>query len=178
MSIVKSAIVSFFCIFAPLSAQAKVIDAKPNGFKIEHEVIIDKPQAKVFSAIIKPQKWWLSSHTWSGKSENLYLEPYSGGCFCEKLNPGSVAHLRIVYFKPNVEIRLSGALGPLQTMGVGGHMIYALSQKDGKTILKLTYTIGGYWENGLENLAPNVDTVLGQQVSSLVKYIELGAKNE
>lgn len=165
-----------FCAFAPLFAHAKVIDAKPHGFKIEHELVFDESEKAVFKAIINPQKWWLSSHTWSGKSENLYLEPIAGGCFCERLNPGSVSHLQVVYFKPNKELRLFGALGPLQTMGTSGHMIFALSKENGKTTLKVTYIVGGYWEKGLENLAPAVDSVLGQQTNSLASFIKESSK--
>ncbi len=163
-------------LFNPIFANAKIIDAKPNGFLIEHEFEFEKAPKEVFNTIIAPQKWWLSDHTWSGKASNLYLEPFASGCFCEKLKPGSVMHMQVIYFKPNQELRLSGALGPLQTMGVNGHLIFSLSEKDNVTVLKTRFTLGGYWENGLETLAPIVDSVLTQQFASLSKIIKSDGK--
>ena len=42
--------------------------------------------------------WWDPQHTWSGKSENLSLEPVPGGCFCETHeNGGRIRHMNVIY---------------------------------------------------------------------------------
>jgi hypothetical protein len=56
------------------------------------------------------------SHTFSGNAHNLSIEEKAMGCFCEKLpDGGGVSHMEVVYFAPGKTLRLSGALGPLNT---------------------------------------------------------------
>ena len=45
---------------------------------------------------------------------------------------------------------------------------------NGKTRLELTYNVGGYSPNGLNQLAPLVDSVLLEQLTRLKHFIELG----
>ncbi len=100
------------------------------------------------------------------------LEP--GGCLCERLANGSAAHLTVVYFVAQQEIRFAGALGPLQQTGVAGSMIWKLTEVAGGTQFEWSYTVGGYMPGGLGALAPAVDTVLAGQLQRLKRFVETG----
>ena len=124
-------------------------------------------------------KWWDSEHTFSGRSENLYIEDKADGCFCEKLaSGGSVRHLVVVFADPGKMLRMSGALGPLQSMGVAGSMTWTLSRAGDTTRVELTYAVGGYRPGGLGVLAPAVDRVLLEQLQRLKRYVETGTPEE
>ena len=160
----------------PAGSRAEVVDAQPNGFEVKRTVVINAPADKVYAALSQPSQWWNKDHTWSGSAANLSLAPMAGGCFCEKLpKGGSVLHMSVVFAQPGQALRLSGALGPLQTTGASGHLAWVLAEKDGKTTLTQTYDVGGYMKGGLDKLAPAVDRVLGEQLDRLKTYVETGA---
>jgi hypothetical protein len=105
----------------------------------------------------------------------LSLEPRARGCFCEKLDgPGSVQHLEVVYADPGKLLRLRGALGPLQTMGVSGSMSFDFSETAGSTMVTLVYQVGGYYPQGLNTLADIVNEVLGMQLLRFEKFARTG----
>jgi uncharacterized protein YndB with AHSA1/START domain len=163
---------------AALSPQAgaEVVDATPNGFEVKRTAVLNAPADKVYAALSQPSQWWNKDHTWSGSAANLSLAPMAGGCFCEKLpKGGSVMHMTVVFAQPGQALRLSGALGPLQTTGATGHLAWILSEKDGQTTLTQTYDVGGYMKGGLDKLAPIVDKVLGEQFDRLKAYAETGS---
>ena len=157
-------------------AHAEVVDATPNGFEVKRTAVFNAPADKVYAALSQPSQWWNKDHTWSGSAANLSLAPMAGGCFCEKLpKGGSVMHMTVVFAQPGQALRLSGALGPLQTTGATGHLAWILSEKDGQTTLTQTYDVGGYMKGGLDKLAPIVDKVLGEQFDRLKAYAETGS---
>jgi uncharacterized protein YndB with AHSA1/START domain len=153
--------------FAP-ATEAEVLDASANGFAIKRTYVVSAPRAAVYRALTHPEKWWSSSHTWSGSANNLSLSPRAGGCFCERLaNGGSVQHMTIVYAAPNQELRMFGALGPLQMTGASGHLNVKLEESGGNTNMTVTFDVGGYANGGLQTWAPLVDQVLGEQFTAL-----------
>ena len=155
------------------TARAEVTDKSAAGFEVTEKATIAASPAKVWDALMHPARWWDPKHTWSGDAKNLAFDPF--GCFCETLKKGAVRHLSIVYADGATQLRLFGALGPLQFTGASGHMIYALKPAGEATDLTLTYDVGGYAKGGLaETLAAPVDMVLGQQVSRLKKLLETG----
>ena len=155
--------------------RAAVVDAQPNGFQVKRTAVIAAPADKVYAALSQPARWWNKDHTWSGSAANLSLAPMAGGCFCEKLpNGGSVMHMTVVFAQPGQALRLSGALGPLQTTGATGHLAWVLTEKDGKTTVTQTYDVGGYRTGGLDKLAAPVDAVMGEQLDRLKAYAETG----
>ncbi len=155
------------------SANAEVLESNPNGFKIVQKYEINVNSKKIFRALINPKFWWSSSHTWSKDAKNLYIEPYANGCFCEKLNNnGSVLHMKIVYFEPNNEIRMFGALGPMQFSGATGHLIMKIVEKNNISNLEISFYGGGYFPGGLDKLAPMADKMLSEQFINLKKYAE------
>jgi len=160
---------------AATAAQAEVADATLGGFQVRQVAEIAAPAARVWASLVQPATWWDPAHTWSGSAANLSLAAASGGCFCERLpGGGSVLHMSTVYAAPGQKLTLFGALGPLKSSGAAGHMTFGLAEKDGKTILTVTYDVGGYRKGGLDKIAAPVDGVIGQQVARLKRQVETG----
>jgi uncharacterized protein YndB with AHSA1/START domain len=98
----------------------------PNGFEVATMATIAAPPDRVYAVFGEVGHWWDSSHTFSRDAANLSMELRAGGCFCERLKDGgSVQHLQVVYAAPGQELRLRGALGPLQTEGVDGTLSWS-----------------------------------------------------
>ena len=112
------------------SAQAEVTNTADNGFTVQHQVAIAGNSEDVWKALIVPSRYWNADHSWTGDAENFYLVPQAGGCFCElirttsddniKSSDGSVQHMRVIYAHNGKMLRMSGALGPLQSEAVVG----------------------------------------------------------
>ncbi len=164
-------------VAAPMAAQAEVTDRSAAGFQIRHVVNIYAPQAKTRAAVQDIGRWWSDDHTYSGKASNLSID--AAGCFCEKLPGGFVRHMSVVYSDPGA-LKMFGGLGPLQTTGAAGHLGFEVAKAadPGKSVLTLTYDVGGYARGGLaQTWAAPVDGVLGEQVARLKTYVETGKPN-
>ena len=157
-------------------ASAEVSAVGSEGFEVRQQIHVSASPAAVYAALITPARWWDSQHTYSGNAANLTLDAKAGGCWCERLaDGGSVLHLLVVYAAPGKGLRLRGALGPLQAMGVEGAMSFSLKGGNDGTDLTMTYAVGGYAKEGFDNLSKAVDGVLGEQVTRLHRLIESGA---
>jgi uncharacterized protein YndB with AHSA1/START domain len=127
----------------------------------------------VFRALVDVGSWWSKDHTYTGDAGNLSIAAQPGGCFCEKLpNGGGVEHGRVVNVAPGALLRLDGALGPLQELGVSGSMTWQIAASGQGSTLTMTYVVGGYAPGGLDKLAAVVDQVLSQQVGLLKAHAE------
>ncbi len=159
-----------------VTARAEVIETSDAGFLVKNEALIKGTPVEIYGALTgRIDRWWDSAHTFSGDSSNLSLDPRPGGCFCERLpNNGGVTHLTVVFAAPGKELRLTGALGPLQPDGLAGSMSWTLSEAGGSTKVELRYSVGGYRSGGLRGLASPVDGVLNGQLQRLKKYVETG----
>jgi uncharacterized protein YndB with AHSA1/START domain len=148
----------------------------PNGFLVKFEVSVNAPAAKVYDALIgQIGSWWDWEHTYSGDAKNLSIDARPGGCFCEKLpNGGGIEHARVIYVAPREILRLSGALGPLQTSGVAGTLTWKLTSGTDNTRLELSYSVGGFIDGGFEKIAPAVESVLRVQLDRLKQFAETG----
>jgi uncharacterized protein YndB with AHSA1/START domain len=167
------AIVSMFCL---ASANAEVLSAAPGGFEVRETEQIAAPPQKAFDALLTPQHWWSSEHTYSHDAANLTLDARAGGCWCEKLaDGGSVQHLVIVNIEPGKLLRLRGALGPLQGSGVDGALTWTIAPAATGSTITLTYAVGGYMKDGVASVAAPVDSVLGEQLKRLKTFIETGS---
>ena len=167
------------CVLALLTAagsvNAKVVDSQANGFEVSETVEIGAPAGKVWDALNQIGSWWDSEHSFSGNAKNMSIELKPGGCFCESLpGGGGVGHMMVAYVRPDTVVRLSGALGPLQSTGASGHMTWTLKETARhSTLFTLTYDVGGYAIGGLGKWAAPVDKVLGQQAARLKQYVEV-----
>jgi uncharacterized protein YndB with AHSA1/START domain len=154
-------------------SHGSVSDVAANGFTLKIETHIAASPDKVYAAIIEPARWWSSDHTFSGDAHNLRLDAKAGGCFCETLrNGGSVMHLTVVYADPGKVLRLRGALGPFQALGVAGALTWTLESAAHGTDLTVTYALGGYNKDGFAELSQASDGMLSAQVGRLQKLLE------
>jgi hypothetical protein len=154
-------------------ARAEVTDRSAAGFEVTEKATIAAPPAKVWDALMHPARWWSSQHTFSGDAKNLSFDP--SGCFCEQLKKGAVRHMMVIYADGATQLRMAGALGPLQFTGADGHLGIVLKAAGAATEVTMTYDVGGYAKGGLaETLAAPVDHVLGEQLARLKKAAETG----
>ena len=161
------------------SLHAEVADSAANGFTVKQTWTIQAAPDAVYQGFVhKIGDWWNSAHTFSGDAHNLTIDPKATGCFCEKIPKaqGTVRHLEVVFLLPGKLIRFTGGMGPLQSMAVNGAMTVQFSPaSDGAaTKLDLTYAVGGYMNQGLNTMAPNVDMMLMEQFGRLKSYLETG----
>ena len=154
-------------------AHAEVTDKSAAGFEVTEKATIAAPPSKVWDALMHPARWWSPKHTWSGDAKNLSFDP--SGCFCELLKRGAVRHMMVIYADGATQLRMAGALGPLQLTGADGHLGVVLKAAGAATEVTMTYDVGGYAKGGLaDTFAAPVDGVLGEQLARLKKAVETG----
>ncbi len=161
------------------TADAKIERQAANGFALSHETVIQASPETIWAAVISPSRWWSPAHSYSGDAANFRLGPAPGGCFCETLpNGGSVEHARVIMLAPWSMLRLSGAFGPLQGEALTGTLTITLKPADKGTSLRFDYVVGGYARFDVEQLAPAVDTVIGEQHARLARLVATGRADE
>ena len=154
---------------------AAVVDAQPGGFQVRTTLQVAAPPEKVYAAFAQIGRWWNGRHSFSGDASHLSLDPKAGGCLCEALPAGGSAwFMTVIYAAPGKELRLKGALGPLQPMGVEGVLVWQVKPAGAGSEMTWTYTLGGYMPGGLQALAGPVDGVLAEQAGRLKSYVETG----
>jgi len=158
------------------TAHADVTAQAPNGFVSEWDITIAAPRERVFRALTdEVGRWWDPAHSYSGDASNFSIDARPGGCFCERLTNGGIAHMTVVFVQRDTLLRMVGGLGPLQGMAVSGSMTFALSDAGTGTRLKYRYAVGGYSPDGLASLSEPVDRVQHGQLVRLQRYVETGA---
>jgi uncharacterized protein YndB with AHSA1/START domain len=160
---------------AALPARAGVEQAAGDGFLLTYSVPLSAPPAKAWSALAQVQHWWSDEHTWSGKAANLSLQATAGGCFCERWADGSAEHGRVVMALPERLLRLDTVLGPLQEYALKGVLnVWIRNADDGASALDVEYRVSGAAGAGLDQLAPQVDELLGAEIARLARYVDTG----
>ena len=162
-------------------ASAELVRANDSGFVTRHEVVVEATPKDVWLALIAPATWWRAEHTWSGDAKNLTLTPQAGGCFCETIPEvdepgrftlqGSVEHMRVVQAYPEQALRMTGALGPLQSEPVTGVLTIVISTVKQGTRIVLEYNVGGPMRYEVPVISKAVDGVMGAQLASLGKLL-------
>lgn len=166
------AALALWVITAP--ARAEVTAANPDAFTVRETLSISAAPETVWRGLARIGDWWESSHTYSGDARNLSIALDAGGCWCERWGRARVQHMRVLYVDPAKALRLEGALGPLQTMGVYGVMVIALEAADGGTLLTVDYRVTGASDSQLDAIATPVDGVLTAQFERLKRLAETG----
>jgi len=155
------------------AAHAEVRQAVPDGFMLAYAAPVKGDAKHAWASLVAVPRWWSREHTWSGKAENLSLKAEADGCFCERWSGGSAAHGRVLMALPERMLRLDTALGPLQELALEGVLTFWIrTADDGSTRLELEYRVNGASTSGLDELAPKVDDVLGEQFARLVRWID------
>jgi DNA-binding transcriptional ArsR family regulator/uncharacterized protein YndB with AHSA1/START domain len=116
---------------------------KMSEFRIEQELFIDAPRAKVFNALTENvEDWWEFRIAPKGVTSHFTFEPVPGGRFIEKWGENEGAIWGNVYFvNAPEEIRLFGHLG--MQGAVNSAYTYRLLEKEGGTLLQLSHTASG-----------------------------------
>lgn len=154
-------------------ASAEVMSSSAAGLTSRNVVEVKASPAETWAALVQPARYWNPEHSWSGNAANMTLDPRAGGCFCESLpaSQGSVEHARVIYADPGTQLRLSGALGPLQSEALAATLTVNLKPVDGGTRIEWTYVVGGFANFDLVQLAPVVDGVMGEQANRLADLL-------
>lgn len=157
-------------LFVCSTAYADVTAKAPDGMtiRIVAEAPLDRDDA--WARLVDISSWWSGSHTYSGSADSLSLDAQAGGCWCEIWSGGEVEHGRVMMVTPKQTLRVDGAFGPLQDLGVSAAMTFTLADGSapGKTKLTLDYKVVGSSLSGLDKLAAVVDQVLAEQVKGFV----------
>ncbi|MEP1422387.1 MAG: SRPBCC family protein [Erythrobacter sp.] len=166
---------------------AEVVEVHDDHFITRNEAIVDASAKEAWLALISPARWWSGEHTWSADAANLKLTPQAGGCFCETIPEvnepgrftlqGSVEHMRVIQAYPEVALRMSGALGPLQSEPVTGILTIAMSDvepgEDGseRTRIVWEYNVAGKMRYPLPVISQAVDGVMTLQLTQLAEVL-------
>lgn len=157
-------------LLAAAPASAELVAVGENRIASEHEAIVPVAPDEVWIALTDPAGWWDGSHSYSGDAANLVLDPLAGGCLCEILpeGGGTVEHLRIVTALPGRLLRMSGAMGPLQSEALTGTLSIGLTPVESGTRIEWDYVVSGFARFDLAEIAPAVDAMHGGQFARLV----------
>jgi hypothetical protein len=149
-----------------MPATAEVVSSSANGFHIRHVVQVVTPTQVAYPAFTNVGAWWGKEHTYSGDAGNMSLVSSAGGCFCERVpkTGGSVEHMRVAYVEPGARIVMTGSLGPLLYEATAGVMDVKVERIAGGSRVTLDYKVAGFADGNAANLAPLVDSVLGDQM--------------
>ena len=152
---------------------AEVISSDANNFDLKFQVEINTTPTKLRSTFENISSWWHPDHTYSGDSNNLYLNLKTEYCFCEKLaDGGAVRHLDWVFYQPNKKARFIGGLGPLQTLPVDGVLEFSFETLDkNKMALTVAYSVASSGDR-LKGWDKPVNQVIAQQVARLKSKAE------
>jgi hypothetical protein len=163
-------------LLAP-TAHAEVHQKAETGFVIRSGADVEASPDAAWRTLVDPSQWWSPDHTYSSDAANLSLDPRVEGCFCELLpsreSPnaaprGHVEHMRVIFIDRGRMLRLSGALGPLQSEAVTGTLTMNLKPRDGGgSRILWEYVVGGYMRYKTDEIAPAVDKVIGEQLARL-----------
>ena len=151
-------------------ASAEIVQSSPAGATMRHHYDIRATPVEAWQALIHPESWWPQDHNWSGNSSNMRLVPEAGGCFCEQWEGGSVEHGRVISAMEPRLLRFEAALGPLQEMAVTAVLTVALEPTESGTKAVVTYRVSGDASHAIDQFAPVVDRVVGQQFGAFAAY--------
>ncbi len=176
-ALLSGAAVALALVTMQCAAHGEVVDQQANGFSLQEKEQIAAPPEKVYQALLAPENWWSSAHTYSGDAKNMTLDPRAGGCWCETIpkTHGGVLHMTVVYVEPDKVLRMQGALGPFQSTGMQGAMNIVLTPNKDGTLIELVYNLGGYVWGGYQALPKSADGVLGLQLFRLKQLVETGS---
>lgn len=160
-------------VAVPLPAAAEVAASGDSGFVSHNEVIVSVPPRQAWDLLLAPREWWNGDHSYSGDPANMTLRAEPGGCFCERIPSGGdrpdgeIEHMRVIYAAPYSTLRMSGALGPLQSEALTGVLTVTLAPEGEHTRISWDYVVGGYMRMPMAEMAPLVDEVVGEQLLRL-----------
>jgi uncharacterized protein YndB with AHSA1/START domain len=156
------------CGFLPSVVKAEIISSSADHYILKQGAISSLPPHALWDKLINPQTWWHPDHTYSGKSENLSLDPQAGGLWREDWDGGSVFHGSVLLITPGKQLRLNAPFGPLQELGV--NVVWTITITEHSDGSKVTFDeiANGTKISNLDKLAPAVDFVKTEAIKRLV----------
>ena len=79
--------------------------------------------------------------------------------------------MRVVYVETARVLRMTGALGPLQSEAVQGVWTITLKSVGTKTRILFEYVVGGFMRYKTETISGAVDKVLAEQIAGLTRLL-------
>lgn len=153
-------------------ASAEVIHSDPSSFIVKHRLVAAVGAEVAFDALLHVERWWSPGHTWSGDARNLSLEPRVRGCWCERWPDAEIEHGRVIFIKKNSNLRIAGALGPLQEMAVNAVLDYTLTPGKDGTQIDMMYRVTGADSSQLDVVSSVVDKVMVEQMDRLQAHLD------
>jgi uncharacterized protein YndB with AHSA1/START domain len=157
------------------AAAAELTETSETGFVVAFSFETAATPEQTWETLVTPSLWWSSDHSYSGDAANFSLEVAPGGCFCETWDRGAVKHGEVVQFFTGAFLRIEGGLGPLQNLAVGQVQDWTIEATAGGSKVSYLSRVSGRAEDGLVELAPVVDMVIGEQVGRLERYLATGS---
>jgi len=174
---IKTCLIALAGLLLPWAAAAEVVSSASNGFSVRNTGQLAASAEEVWEAVVDVGGYWHPDHTWAGDLGTMTIDPTVGGCFCETIPGGAVEHARVVYVDRSRLLRMEGALGPLQAMGVSGTLTWTITPTEEGSTVELAYSVSGFFpaEGGMVAIAPAVDGVQREVVERLLKFVETGS---
>jgi hypothetical protein len=99
----------------------------PVGFTIR--IVTEAPlnRGAGWTRLLDVAIWGNGSHSYSGVAKSLSLDALAGGYWCKIEAGGEVEHGPFVMVMPKQTLRVDGAFGPLQDLGVSAAMTFTLA---------------------------------------------------
>lgn len=160
-------------VLVPASpARAEVKDSGEHGFTVENGQTLSAPAAVVWRTLVNDvNHWWPRERGGLGPQARLSIQAQAGGCFCETAGVRQVQHMQVVRVDPGRSLRLRGAAGALQGMGLDGVMEFRLQPQGKRTLVTLWYRASGYSPDDLAQVAQEVDQSQARLLSDLAGYL-------
>jgi hypothetical protein len=160
-------------IFTSPSAQAAIVESGPGAVLLRYEAVAPATPDQAYRALGQLPRWWNVEHSYSGDARRMSFDLRAGGCLCERWGGNSVEHARVLLVLAHGgghTVRLAGALGPLQEMGVTGIMTFTIAPDPQGAKIVMTYRVSGEPGLALQNIAAPVDGVLQEQFDRFIRY--------
>ena len=150
-----------------LPAHAEVVEASDTHYRLTHSATSTASPKALWDRLIHPEQWWNPDHSYSGKAENLSLDPRAGGLWREDWDGGSVAHGTVVQVIDGKLLRLEAPFGPLQ--GMGAYVIWTITVEPAANGSQVTFEEVASAPPGssLQTIAPAVDGVKAEAIRRL-----------
>lgn len=156
-------------MLAASPAAAEVADKGPGHFTLRMSAPSPLSPDRLWARLVDWSSWWDGAHGYSGDAGNFALTLAPGGTLHEKWAGGIVVHAWLVQALPGRLLRLSGGLGPLQSLPVAAVWDIGIAPEGTGSRVQFTYRVAGDATARLDTLAPAVDQVMTAGLARLAE---------
>ncbi len=163
------AIVLTFLTSTP--AAAEVVSRSDDAFTLRFALGLETTPEDVIVSVEELPQWWDPAHTYSGDAANLSLVLEEGGCWCERLEDGSLFQHAVVTAVEPRRVAMNAALGPLHDKATKAELTWTIGPKNQGYLVAMDFVVEG---PGVGAFADGVNGVMDQAWDRFVRYIEYG----